>query len=126
MSCYDITGELQVAGTSVSGDYTYLDIISNTNIFDGINYHFHTRSDSLYPLVKPNIKINGKTITKINARYDLSTYNWTSHPANTDARHRVAVNILATGNTLRLMFNTQWLNKNIGGRSSRDYHLCRF
>lgn len=111
---YDITGDLQVSGTSVNGDYTYLDIISKTNIFDGINYHFHTRSDSLYPLAKPNIKINGKTITQINAQYDLTDYAWTSYPANRDARHRVAVGIWATGNVMRLLFNTEWLHTYIG------------
>jgi hypothetical protein len=117
INVHDIAGELQVSGISLIGDYTYIEISSNSTIFNGIDYHFHTRSDSKFPLVKPNIMINGKTVTEINNKYDLSNYAWTSEPAILDSRHRVPVSILAYGHEMNLLVNTEWLNSYLSGKT---------
>ena len=117
INVYDITGELQVSEMTKNGDYTNIKITSSSAIFEGINYHFHTRGDSKFPLVKPNIMINGKTVREINEDYDLSDYNWTSDPAKDDARHRVPVSIYSTGNTMKLLVNTEWLDSYLNGEA---------
>ena len=112
----DLTGDLQVSSTSISGDYTRIDIIANGPVFDGINYHFRTRRSTLYPHVEPHILINGVSVAELNDNTDMSSYTWNTAPGSTDTRHQVPVSSYSTGNTMTLLCHTSWLENYLDGK----------
>ncbi len=112
----DLTGILQVTSIEEDGELTYVYITASSAVFNGIEWHFHTRRGTLYPDVEPNIKINGETVADINDNTDMSDYTWTTYPASDDARHRVPVDIYASGNTMKLVLRTEWLSDYLDGQ----------
>lgn len=111
----DLTGDLQVTGMESHGDYTFVYVKASEPVFDGVDYHFHTRRDSTFPDVEPHILINGQLVMTLNATVDLSGRTWTSSPGSTDARHRVPVSILSNGDTMKLLIRADWLEEYLAG-----------
>jgi len=116
---YDLTGVIEVSELENSGDYTYVYVVANESVFDGVAYHFHTQKSTNFPDVEPNILINGKSVEELNNTYNLLKYNWTSAPGKDDSRHRVPVSILSTGNTMKLLINKEWLENYLSGSELR-------
>ncbi len=112
----DLTGDLQVTRIEEDGELTYVYISASSAVFNGIDWHFHTRRSTLFPDVEPNIKINGETVADINDNTDMSGYTWTKSPGSTDTRHRVPVDIYASGNTMKLVLRTEWLAEYLDGQ----------
>lgn len=104
----DLTDEIWIDSTTKSGCYTNIVIRTKTPAFDGIDYHFHTKSGTDFPEVENHIAVNGRTLADLNANENMSGYNFTSSPGSTDARHRVPVSVYAEGNSIKLLVHTQW------------------
>ena len=96
--------------------YTYVFLNYAYNIFDGIEYHFHSRPAE-FPDVEENILINGVSIKELNTQ-DMSKYTFTEYPGSSIDRYRVPVSILCQGNTVTLLVHTGWLNAYLNGKKA--------
>ncbi len=113
----DITEGLSVTH-SVAGPsgtyYTYVFMSYPYGIFDGIEYHFHSRQNE-FPDVEANILINGVSIKELNQQ-DMSRYTFSEFPGSSVDRHKVPITILCQDNTVSLLIHTGWLSEYLKGK----------
>ncbi|MBR4256807.1 MAG: hypothetical protein IKQ18_06535, partial [Clostridia bacterium] len=94
--------------------YTYVFLSYPNDIFEGIEYHFHSRPDE-FPDVESNILINGVSVKELNKR-DMSRYTFSEFPGNSMDRYKVPVTLLCQGNNVTLLIHTGWLADYLNGR----------
>lgn len=116
VNCVDLTGELQVVGTSKNGEYTYVDVMTKKPVFMGVGHHFHTHREDRFPSVENHIKLNGRTIEDINANEDVSSLVFAQSPGKNDPRQRVPVTFSAQANKMTLIIKDEWLGKYLNGK----------
>ncbi|MBO4869967.1 MAG: tyrosine-protein phosphatase [Clostridia bacterium] len=113
----DITDGFNVTHLSPGpsdANYTYVFMSYPCGIFDGVEYHFHSRPDE-FPDVEANVLINGVSLQEINKK-NMSRYSFAEFPGSSVDRHKVPVSILCQGNTVTLLIHTGWLSEYTGGK----------
>ncbi len=93
--------------------YSYVFISYPYGIFDGIEYHLHSRPEE-FPYAEENVLINGASIKELNGQ-SISKYTFAEFPGNSMDRYKVPVTMLCQGNTVTLLIHTGWLDKYKGG-----------
>ncbi len=107
----DITEDFNViyraGGEAGPTYYTYIYMTFPYRIFDGIEYHFHSRPEE-FPQVESNILLNGVSLKELN-KLSMSAYKFSESPGNSVQRHQVPVTILCQNHTVTLLIHTGWL-----------------
>ena len=113
----DITDGLAVtqymAGPSAAY-YSYIYLSYPANIFDGAEYHFHSRP-SEFPNIEANILINGVSLLELN-KQDMSKYTFSEFPGSSVAHHKSPVTILCQGSNAILLIHTGWYKDYFGNK----------
>ncbi len=113
----DITDDLNVTHRISGGtgsNYTYVFLSYTKDIFEGIEYHFHSRPAD-FPSVEANILINGVSLEELN-KQSMSKYTFSEFPGSSVDRHKVPVTLLCQGDTVSLLIHTGWLSQYLGGK----------